>query len=69
MKVLLTRKLSDFINGVDLSRARAGDTLDVPVQDALTLIAAGWASLAGEGGGPRDQAHDRPRRPGPGKRR
>lgn len=70
MKVRLLRKLSDLINGVDLSRAQAGDTLDLSPRDAFTLIAEGWASpVADTKAGP-DRAHDRPRRPGPsGKRR
>ena len=44
MKVRLTRKLSETINGVDLSRARIGQELVLPVRDARLLIAEGWAS-------------------------
>ena len=59
MKVRLTCKLSEVINGVDLSNAREGDTLDVSPRDALLLIAEGWASPVFQ---ERDKAHDRPRR-------
>jgi len=69
MKVRLIRKLSDLINGVDLSRAQAGDTLDLSPRDALTLIAEGWASPVVEADPVPDRAHDRPRRPGSGGKR
>ena len=58
MKIRLTRKFSDFLNGVDLSRFRKGDTLDLPWRDAEMLIAEGWAETAHT---PlRDRAADRP---------
>ena len=61
MKVRLTHKFSELINGVDLSHAKKGDTLDLSDRDARTLIAEGWAvfepSVAG-----RDRAHDKPAR-------
>jgi hypothetical protein len=44
MRVRLKRKLSESINGVDLSGAREGDTLDLSPRDALLLIAEGWAT-------------------------
>lgn len=60
MKVRLTRKLAELINGVDLSKAHAGDTLDLTERDARTLVAEGWAVYdAGEQA--RDRAHDKPR--------
>jgi hypothetical protein len=60
MKVRLTQKLSELINGVDLSKAHAGDTLDLTEKDARTLIAEGWAVYEmGEQG--RDRAHDKVR--------
>jgi hypothetical protein len=60
MKIRLTRKFADLINGVDLSKAHAGETLDLPERDADILLAEGWASLAGlEDTTPvRDKAHD-----------
>jgi hypothetical protein len=65
MKVRLTRKLSQLIDGVDLSKAHEGDTLDLSPRDALMLVAEGWALPVYEGGygRERDRAHDRPRRP------
>ena len=70
MKVRLTRKFSDLINGVDLSKAHPGDTLELTDRDARTLIAEGWAeSVSGSPG--RDRAHDTlkgPRAPGRKKR-
>ena len=71
MKVRLTRKLSEMVDGIDLSRAREGDMLDLPPRDALTLIAEGWALFVpneAKGAGP-DKAHDRPRRSRPGRTR
>jgi len=60
MKVRLTRKFSDIINGIDLSPYHRGDTLDLPARDAQMLVAEGWAVLADD---PlRDRASDRPRR-------
>ena len=47
MKVRLTRKLSETINGVDLSRARTGQELVLSIRDARMLIAEGWASPLG----------------------
>jgi len=60
MKVRLTQKLSELINGVDLSKAHTGDTLDLTDRDARTLIAEGWAEYVGGNPG-RDQAHDKPK--------
>jgi len=60
MKVRLTRKLAESIDGIDLSKAREGDTLDLSPREALTLIAEGWALPVH--GSERDRAHDRPPR-------
>jgi hypothetical protein len=63
MKVRLTRKFADSINGVDLSKAEAGETLDLSTRDANILLAEGWAEYAG--GSPAfDKAdeHARPKR-------
>jgi hypothetical protein len=62
MKVRLTQKLSEVIDGVDLSNASAGDTLDLTENDAKTLIAEGWAAPLYGGRRPDpDRAHDKPR--------
>ena len=71
MKVRLTQKLAELINGVDLSKAHTGDTLDLTDRDANTLIAEGWAAPVYQGGDPgRDRAHDKPRgRRAPGRKK
>jgi hypothetical protein len=43
MRVRLTRKLSDTLDGVDLSRAQVGDELDLTRVEAELVIAEGWA--------------------------
>lgn len=44
MRIRLTRKFAQVIDGIDLSRRRVGDVIDLPVNDARTLIAEGWAA-------------------------
>jgi hypothetical protein len=43
MKVRLTRKLADWIDGVDLRLGRVGDVLDLPRAQARLLVAEQWA--------------------------
>ena len=43
MKLRLTRKFAEFINGIDLSRARSGDLIELSDRDAVVLMAEGWA--------------------------
>lgn len=43
MRIRLTRKFAERIDGVDLSRRRVGDVIDLPAHEARTLIAEGWA--------------------------
>ena len=43
MRVKLTRKLADHLDGIDLSEYRAGDVLDLSQGDAELLIAERWA--------------------------
>ncbi len=64
MRVRLKRKLSESINGVDLSGAREGDTLDLSPRDALLLIAEGWAIPVYDTRrrSDRHKAQDRPRK-------
>lgn len=60
MKVRLTHKFANLINGIDLSKARAGETLDLSSRDAKMLMAEGWAELD-RAAPARDKAHERPR--------
>ena len=64
MKIRLTHKFSNFINGIDLSKAHEGDTLDLSTRDANMLLAEGWAAPAGFEGKapPQDIAPDRAQR-------
>lgn len=43
MQIRLTRKLADFIDGIDLSHRGVGDLIDLPQYQAELLIAEGWA--------------------------
>ena len=47
MRVRLTRKLANEIDGVDVSHARVGDVLDLREPQAQLLIAEGWAVQEG----------------------
>lgn len=70
MRIRLTRKFAELIDGIDLSRRRVGDVIDIPIHDARMLIAEGWAvpddsraSRAVHGNRlPADTVADRPRR-------
>jgi hypothetical protein len=50
MRVRLTRKLADEIDGIDLSHRQVGDTLDLPRRQGQLLIAEGWAQADRRGG-------------------
>lgn len=70
MKIRLTRKLAECINGIDLSHREVGDVFDVAERSAELLIAEGWAKRAESRRSPRQlrrEAADAPR--GPRKRR
>jgi hypothetical protein len=43
MRVVLIRKLADWVDGIDLSRFRVGDVLELPWAAAQLLAAEGWA--------------------------
>lgn len=43
MRIRLTRKLAECVDGIDLSGYRPGDVLDVPAHHAELLIAERWA--------------------------
>jgi hypothetical protein len=45
MRVRLTRTLADELDGIDLTRHRTGDVVDLPDRDAQLLLAEGWASV------------------------
>lgn len=46
VRVCLTRKLADCIDGVDLSDRRVGEVFDVSPAEARLLLAEQWAELA-----------------------
>jgi hypothetical protein len=65
VQVRLTRKLAEFIDGVDLSARRVGEVIDLSRHDAEILLAEGWASPVESRFGARARrtaADDRPRR-------
>ena len=66
MKIQLTRKLADSIDGVDLSRGEVGEVINVKRHDAQLLIAEGWGvpadSVGDRRGYRRDRADGRPPR-------
>jgi hypothetical protein len=43
VKVRLTKKLAECIDGVDLANRRVGEVLDLSVEDARLLLAEAWA--------------------------
>ena len=43
MKVRLTRKHAEQIDGIDLSGHEVGDTLDLPTDQARLIVAEDWA--------------------------
>ena len=43
MLIRLTRKLAECVDGIDLSRSREGDVLDLSRHDAQLLMAEGFA--------------------------
>lgn len=43
MRVQLTRKLADSLDGVDVSAYKEGDVIDLPQREAELLLAERWA--------------------------
>jgi hypothetical protein len=43
MQIKLTRKLADYLDGIDLSTCREGEVVDLPRIEAQLLIAECWA--------------------------
>jgi hypothetical protein len=62
MKVRLTRKFAEAIDGINLSRSAAGDVLDLPSPEARLLIAEGWAEAVESEEDPGSKAAERPPR-------
>ena len=52
MQIQLTRKLADYLDGIDLSDYEQGDVLDLPPHEATLLIAEHWALPFGKRGCP-----------------
>jgi hypothetical protein len=44
MKVVLTRKLADSMDGIDVARYSVGDVLDLSAAEAQLLVAEKWAT-------------------------
>jgi hypothetical protein len=44
MKVVLTRKLADSMDGVDVAAYQVGDVLDLTASEARLLVAERWAT-------------------------
>jgi hypothetical protein len=55
VRLLLTRKLAEIINGIDLSHSHTGEEIEVSARDADLLMAEGWAARV-------ECAHDEPTR-------
>jgi hypothetical protein len=57
MQVRLTRRLAEYIDGIDLSRLSVGDLVNLSRHDGEMLVAEGWAvSVPAERNGDR-RAH------------
>jgi hypothetical protein len=66
MKVRLTRKLAEYIDGVDLRGHQTGDLLELPSPDADLLVAERWAVVEqrrdADSTAPKRRATDYPQR-------
>jgi hypothetical protein len=62
VRLKLTRKLAEMLDGVDLSRVNEGDVVDLSTRDARCLIAEGWAVAVEATEGPQGRAEDCPPR-------
>jgi len=57
VRLRLTRKLANLINGIDLTGLEPGDEFDLPSREALLLLAEGWAvPVDGSLGAPDDRS-------------
>jgi len=43
--IRLTKKLAEWIDGIDLRRRRVGEVFNAPTAVARLLIAEGWAEM------------------------
>lgn len=53
VRVWLSRKLAEFINGIDLRGRHVGDVLDLPRREAELLLGDGYAEVERRVGGDR----------------
>jgi len=44
MRIVLVRKLANYLDGIDVSEYQQGDIIDLPWRDAELLIAERWAA-------------------------
>jgi len=66
LKLRLTRKLAEVLDGIDLSSAKPGEVIEATEHDAALLMAEGWAVPARAAPElPRAEVADRSRRPRP----
>ena len=61
-QVRLNRKFADFLDGIDLTKATAGEVIELPAQEAMMLIAEGWAEPVSPPNNDIATADDRPPR-------
>lgn len=43
MRVVLTKKLAEIIDGIDIRPYHVGDLLDLPINEARLIVAENWA--------------------------
>ncbi|HWW89056.1 MAG TPA: hypothetical protein VNZ26_35930 [Vicinamibacterales bacterium] len=46
MKLRLTKRFADAIDGISLAGCRIGDVIDFPLHEARVLLASEWAVIA-----------------------
>ena len=61
VRVRLTRKFADLIDGIDLSQRRQGDLIDLTSAEARILLLEGWAT-APDAPGPKKKTSPSKRR-------
>jgi hypothetical protein len=64
MKIRVTKRLANVLDGVDVSHIQEGDTVDVTSRDAEALIREGWAAPVEAGDRAADQSKRRRSRKG-----
>jgi hypothetical protein len=65
VRVRLTRKFANLIDGIDLSHRRQGDLIDLSSTEARILMLEGWATAADSPAPRRKAAAPKRRRPRP----